>query len=470
MLRRLLPALAALLALTAAAAPAHAASLETGMADDRALHANPSAIAAKWAALGVDTVRIHARWSSIAPSPRATVPPRGFHPADPNAPGYDWAALDAVVGAVRANGMRVILAVTGPGPVWASSAPTRHDGGYRPSPAHFRAFSTAVATRYAAQVDRYLIWNEPNQAQWLRPQRSGGKPVSPHVYRALVEAAVPAIHAADPGSTVIMGTLAPSGSDSHSANAPMRPLTFVRSMACVDSRLRSLRTGACRHFRAPAADGFSLHPHGIRLSPDAHSPSRDDAPMGDLPRFTTLLDRLTARHRLRVTGGPSRFPLYLTEFGYQTDPPDRYLGVSPSTQAKWLVRGVQKAYWNPRVRNLTWYVYRDEPLGHANATGWQSGLLYASGKAKPALRAFALPFAATTRSVFGIVRPGAAHRVAIQARSLHGSYRSIRSLSTGRTGAFSGRVRAPSWARYVRARVIDSTAAAGRTSLGVRVR
>src|SRR5258707_624140 len=123
-MRRLLPVLLFL----ALAAPAGASStMETRLADDRALAADP-AVANAWPAAGVDVVRIHARWSAIAPDAAAMVPPSGFHFSDPGDPRYDWAALDRSVAAVRGAGMRVTLAVTGPGPVWASADPSRRDG------------------------------------------------------------------------------------------------------------------------------------------------------------------------------------------------------------------------------------------------------------------------------------------------------------------------------------------------------
>jgi len=191
--------------------------------------------------------------------------------------------------------------------------------------------------------------------------------------------------------------------------------------------------------------------------------------MGDLGRLESALDRLTRAGRLRVTGGASRFPLYLTEFGYQTNPPDRYLGVAPDVQAAWLARGVQRAWRDPRVANLTWYVWRDEPLGR-DGTGWQSGVLYADGRPKPTLQAFRLPFAATTRSVWGHARAGGGHSVAVEARPPRGAYRVVATLQTDALGFFSAPVRAPSWARYVRARVADQAAGSGAVSLAVRVR
>ena len=465
MIRRSL-ALAATLAasLLAPAAAGADASLETGLADDDIVLKSPSVAAgyaADWAAAGVDDVRVHVGWREVAPQPSSALPPRDFHPSDPDT--YDFAALDRAVRVLRAAGLHVTLGLWGPAPVWASQDPSRKDGRWKPSPAYFRAFATAVARHFAADVDRYELWNEPNHPLWLMPQRSNGALVSPHLYRALVAAGTPAIHDADPGSTVLMGALAPSGSSSHSSGAAIRPLAFLRSMACVDSRYRTLRTGSCKGFAAPAADAFSLHPHGIKLSPDAHARSRDDAPLGDLGHFEAVLDKLTRARRLKVLGA-SRFPLYLTEFAYQTNPPDKFLGVSMTTQATWLARAAQKAMADPRVRSLSWYVWKDGPLGR-NGSGWQSGVLRADGTAKPALTAFKLPFVASAGRVWGMVRPGAAHTVVVQGRQSGGAWRDLATLQTTAVGGFSRSLTVPRNVRDVRAVADD-----GLAGLAVRAR
>jgi hypothetical protein len=459
-------ALAATLAacLLAPAAASANATLETGLADDDIVLKSPSVAdryAADWAAAGVDDVRVHVGWREVAPDPDATLPPRDFHASDPAV--YAFGGLDRAVSVLRAHGLHVTLSLWGPAPVWASQDPSRRDGRWKPSPEYFRAFATAVAEHFAADVDRYEIWNEPNHPLWLMPQRSNGSLVSPKLYRELVLAGAPAIHAADPGAQVLMGALAPSGSDSRSSGAAVRPLAFLRSLACVDSRYRTLRSGTCNGFAAPAADAFSLHPHGIKLSPDAHARSRDDAPIGDLGHFEAVLDKLTKMRRLKVVGA-SRFPLHLTEFAYQTNPPDPFLGVPPSTQAAWLSRSAQKAWADPRVRSLTWYVWKDGALGR-NGSGWQSGVLRADGTAKPALAAFRFPFAASATRLWGIARPGGAHSVAVQGHARTGSWRTLITLQTGPAGAFSRRLTAPRDVLEVRAVADDGT-----TSPAIKVR
>jgi hypothetical protein len=99
--------------------------------------------------------------------------------------------------------------------------------------------------------------------------------------------------------------------------------------------------------------------------------------------------------------------LWLTEYGYQTNPPDRILGVSPARQARYIGEAAFKVWRTPGVTMLIQFLVRDEPtLG-----GWQSGLFTKAGVAKPSRRAFSLPLAQQSRTVlWGQVRPGSGRR------------------------------------------------------------
>jgi Cellulase (glycosyl hydrolase family 5) len=449
---------AALLACALAAPAARAAAPETGIADDRVLLAGgPQADQAvtAWAALGVDTVRIHAFWGRIAPAADAAAPPAGFAAADPSDPRYDWGALDAAVDRVRAAGMRVMLTVTGPGPVWTSTEPSRRNPRWKPDPRRFADFATAVARRYGDRVDRYIVWNEPNLPLWLQPQSTctGGRctPASPRIYRDLVRAAEPAIKAADPGAQVLIGALGPRGAASHSANANLRPLEFLRWMACVNGSYRPIRTGPCAGFHSAAGDGFAYHPHGVLNAPGAPFANPDDVDLASLPRLEAVLDRLQRLGRLRKLGG-GPFGLYLDEYGYQTNPPDRFLGVSAATQDRWLQEAAYRVWRDPRVRNLTQYGWIDEPGAGGNYGGWQSGLRYADGRAKPALAHFATPFFldAARGRLWGQVRPGpGGDHVTIERRLRGGSaWRAIGTATTDGSGVWTRTVRLVRGASY----------------------
>lgn len=442
-------AAAVLAALSFAAAPAAASpTMDVGIADDRLLLSGTDAEAAgavrEWRAAGVDVVRIHARWNTHAVDPDAKRPPAGS-PTDPDGGLYRWQDLDRAIGLVRGAGLRVLLTVTGPGPLWGSSDPSRGNPRFKPDPEKFAWFATAVARRYGAFVDDYIIWNEPNHEQWLQPQNvcgaKGCTPYAPHLYRRLVRAADPAIRAADPGARTMMGALAPSGTSGRSRNARLRPLAFLRALGCVDARYRRVRSGECRGFQPASAYGFAYHPHGILKSPTTRSPNPDDAQLADLPRLLSAIDRVTRAGGLRSRAPNGRFPLYLDEYGYQTSPPDRFLGVSWATQAAWLSQSASIAWANPRVRNLTNYVWEDEPLG-ASGSGWQSGLKTVDGAVKDAYRSFVAPFWATRRTtgtvrVWGQARPGGAHRVQVSRRGSGGTWVRVAALTTDARGAFT---------------------------------
>jgi hypothetical protein len=237
-----------------------------------------------------------------------------------------------------------------------------------------------------------------------------------------------------------MGSLAPKGTSGRSRNARLRPLVFLRAMGCVDARYRPVRTGPCRGFEPASAYGFAYHPHGIKAPPTAQADHPDEAQLGDLPRLIAAIDRVTRAGGLRSRHATGRFPLYLDEHGYETDPPDRGRGVSYARQSTYLQQAAYLAWQNPRVRSLTQYAWRDEPM-RADGAGWQSGLLRSTGRAKPALKTFPTPFWAVRRSsrtvrLWGQVRPGGTHTVTIERRSASGTWRTLARAGTDPRGFF----------------------------------
>jgi len=424
-----------LLAATLVPAAARASStMETGIADDAAVLYEPddtkaASTVAQWAKLGIDDVRIFVQWQSIAPGLGDAKPPAGFKSADPSSTGYNWARVDRAVKLVSAAGMRPMLVVTGPGPLWASQVPARHNIRYKPRPDLFGQFARAVALRYAGAIDRYIIWNEPNLPLWLQPQNScpGGHcvPYAPHLYSRLVRAAYASLKGVDPSATVLFGALAPNGENATKPNAKTRPLAFIRSMGCVKVTLKRDRSGPCSSFKALTADGFAYHPHSTLRPPDEPQPDPDNASIGDLPRLERTLDLTQRADGLKKAGG-GKFGLYLTEWGYQTRPPDKKRGVSLAKQSRYLQQGAYIAYKDPRVKLLTQYEWRDEPIRHSSQgdpyAGWQSGLFFVSGKAKPSLATFANPFfiadkpRSRTVRLWGQVRPGVSHTVTVERR------------------------------------------------------
>jgi hypothetical protein len=354
-----------------------------------------------------------------------------------------------------------MLTITGPGPLWTSSEPRKRNRLWKPKPAAYAEFSRAVATRYRETVDRYLLWNEPNQKGWLQPQwdcdsrRRNCTPVSPHIYRDLVRAAEPVIHAADPGSEIVVGELAPVGNRPISDLTPMAPLPFMRGMACVDIQYRTDRTGNCRRFKAAKADSFGYHPHPQKLAPDKANPDTDEAQFGDLPRLFRALDRLRAKKRLRVGTG-----FHLTEFGYETSPPDPASGISLALQTRYLQQAAYIAWKTKRVRGLSFYQWDDEPTkniggGTRRYFGWQTGLRLNSGRPKPVLSTMPAPFVidrangSRTALLWGQVRPDAQPGVTILMRRSSGApFEEVAHLNTAADGTWSRRMTVTNGAAY----------------------
>jgi hypothetical protein len=139
-----------------------------------------------------------------------------------------------------------------------------------------------------------------------------------------------------------------------------------------------------------------------------------------------------------------RARIWLTEYGYQTNPPDRLLGVSPALQARYVAEGAYVAYVTPRVDLLIHFLYRDEP----NVARFQSGLTTLRNASKPALSAFELPLVEVGRSgsrvsLWGQLRaPGAGTAARIE-RKVDGTWRAVAAVSADAGGFFRTTVTAP---------------------------
>ncbi len=433
--------------------------LVIGIADDGVTQRDPALTASlvpRWKAAGVEVARVLVIWRYAAPNPYRMHAPAGFDASDPDDARYSWGPVDNAIAALRAQGIEPIISVTGPGPVWGSRAPARRSGQYKPDPRKFAAFAAAVAHRYGNAVRQYIVWNEPNLPAWLQPQftcrRRHCTPASPALYRDIYRQASSAIKRADHGARVYAGALSSRGQRARSANAVMKPLTFLRALGCVDRHLRrDRRSPTCRKgFHPISTDGIAYHPHSGLVSPTTPSPDPDDAAIADTARLLRTIDAIQHRHGLRHSGSFRRpLSLYFDEYGYQTNPPDRLLGVSLAHQAAWIQEAAYLAWRQPRVRMLVQYLWRDDPVGPHTAgttssSGWQSGLTDARGRPKPALRAFANPFWASLprgrhrATLWGQARPAPGTTVAVQRRTRHArSYTTIRRLVTDRRGFFS---------------------------------
>src|SRR5207253_2658121 len=79
------------------------------------------------------------------------------------------------------------------------------------------------------------------------------------------------------------------------------------------------------------ATGFAHHPYSFLLAPTARMANPDYVPLSELGRLEGALDVI-----FRAYGVGRRLPLYLTEYGYATNPPNPFVDVSPALQALYL--------------------------------------------------------------------------------------------------------------------------------------
>lgn len=398
--------------------------------------------------LGVRALRVILYWRDVAPSPRAKRPP-DFDATNPAA--YDWSRYDAVVDSARSRGMTVLLTISGPVPRWATLS--RRNQYTRPSAERFAKFAQAVGSHYQDRIGIFSIWNEPNHPDFLRPQFFRGKPASGIWYRKLFLAGYRGLQRSGIARPkVLMGETAPVGTSNVVA-----PIVFLNTALCIDRR--SLRTHrACK--KLPAY-GYAHHAYTRRQGPFYVPAGRNDVTIGSLSRLTSALDRASRLRKLRY-----RMPVYLTEFGIQSTPDPLY-GVPPRKQNEFRAISERIAWENPRVKWFSQYLLRDDD--HltkgpriSRYPGFETGLRYADGRPKVALRSFAVPLAARRRgsrvSLWGQARR-AGRRVRVTILANGRKYRRVRTDSRGYF-----RITVP----YVKRRVYKLRWA-GRTSAPVRV-
>lgn len=400
--------------------------------------------------LGVRALRVVLYWRNVAPSPRSSRRP-SFDATDPRR--YAWGEYDALLAAARQRHWTVLLDVSGPVPRWATSR--RRDFVTHPDPMEFQRFMTAVGRHYGAQVPIFAIWNEPNHPAFLQPQfAANGAPASPRLYRALFQAGYAGLQASGLSSPrVLMGDTAPTGTASGHGLHDVAPLAFLRGALCLDTRYRKARTCSA----LPAA-GYAHHAYTKPAGPTYRPPGSDNVTIGVLSRLTQALDRAARAHALR-----SGLSLYLTEFGIQSKP-NRFLGVPVAQQAEFYAISERIAYDNPRVKAFSQFLLRDDAVGgrpgasvrgDGSSTGFQTGLEYYSGRAKPLFGAFRIPLTVTRGrggfALWGLVRPavGVTHvDVLVQDSGSRRARVLRRGVTTDRLGYWRLRVsdaRARSW-------------------------
>ena len=435
------------------------------------------------AALGVDIVKVRVQWRSLAPNSASETRP-AFDASDPAAyPPQAFAALDDVVTGATQRGLKVFLMLSPPAPEWATRRGERagHVGVFRADPTAFGRFVEAVGRRYSGTrglpaVRMWSIWNEPNHPQFIQPlsERLGGRlmPSSPHQYRRLYVAAQQGLersgHASD---TLLFGEILPIGQGRLSATSTLRPILFLRELFCVDGDYRPYRGAAarvrgCARFPRLRASGLAYHAYTKPNGPRVPLSSPDDATIGQVRRLEAALDRIAVRTR-RLRRG---MPIYNSEFGLQTDPPDcAGFGTTLTRQAAFLNEAEWVSFSRRRVKTYSNYLLVDDairtqfdPGTNRRYQGFQTGLRYGpfavrcespdialpAGTAKqPGYDAFRTPIYVRRQrgavQVFGLARPRKGESQAIEVLR-DGTV--LKTVTT--SGYFTTRIRAGAGGRW----------------------
>ncbi len=443
---RLRTLLLATLLFTGLAAPAAHAAPDQGsiiMDDDQFLYHGDQAAGRALAAarsLGAEAVRVTVLWRVVGEGARlsnreierlktdklrkkARAQRKRFKAADPRTyPTRNWDRYDNLVKAATQLGMRVYFSITGPGPSYAHriAPPSQraNAGTYKPYPSRYRSFVQAVGRRYSGtyrdengirrplpRVSLWSLWNEPNQPGWLSPQWENGVPASPWLYRQLYHAGYQGLQLSGHGAdTILFGETAPLGSPKRGARNGIRPVPFLREVACVapNGQQYAGPAATARHcedfarFGSLKATAYAHHPYTKKGAPTVRPAIGDEITIANIGSLGVVLDSVAAQSGGKI---PAGMPILLTEFGYESNPPDTRNGIPLLRQAEFNQIAEFLAYTDPRITATTQFLLKDAAPLKKYPKGsrlywftYQSGLLDVRGRAKPAAYGYTFPF------------------------------------------------------------------------------
>lgn len=286
-------------------------------------------------ALGTHWVRMFVSWRALQPT-RA---------------GIDTTALSSYEQKLRSlpAGSRLIVDVVG-SPQWETGSADEHAPPANPQ--DYARFIGTLAQRFAGHISAYEIWNEEDAPAWWT-----GAP-DPAAYVQLLKAAYPAVKAADPRATVVLGGL--TGND----------YQFVEGVYAA---------GGKGFF-----DAVGVHTDTAcnKLSPYEFLRGADNRLITD----SFLAYREV--HAVMLANGDDK-PIWMTELSWRTTGATcaegawagkTAAGVSEATQATYLRQAYHCLAQDPYVQVALWFPLQDEgPI--------LSGLVRAGGSHKPSFAA-----------------------------------------------------------------------------------
>lgn len=271
------------------------------------------------ASSGIRWVRANVSWSGGEPSTK------GFLNQ-----GY-LTRIDYAVARARAAGIDVLMPIADGVPYWASADPAKYTDAsgqhwnkyWRPSNASdYADFVSAIVNRYKGLgVHSYEVWNEPNHASFWPSGPNAGE------FKTILAAAYPAIKAADPAATVLMGGLSKNDYD------------YLAQLYAAGGR--------------PYFDAVAVHPYT-----GTADPTWCWNQAGTAKRAKDAFCGIEEVRNTMVANGDSAKRVWLTEFGWSTN--NGAYGVSELTQADFLTKALDKVQSSyPYVAASFWYNFRN---------------------------------------------------------------------------------------------------------------
>ena len=314
--------------------------VQYGVQDDAWLLYGPEAPAKRieiLQRLGVDMVRLTLRWDAVA----QTVP---TDPRNPKDPAYHWDLYDPILQRLHAAHIGVLISLWGT-PPWANEGQKPN---FMPNDTtSLASFAYAASSKYP-WITRWTIWNEPNVRLFLIPN-------SPSLYVSrLLNPAYRALKSANPRNLVAGGVTSP-----RKTPTGVSPIAWIRGMRAARALL----------------DAYAQNPYPVRPgeTPTSGGCWRcTEITMATLPK---LITEVKARFGTRTR-------IWLTEYGYNSRPPSKWLGVSNTLQARYVSEAALRVYLASHVDLLINFLVRDEP----DATKWTSGFLHESWQGEAVLR------------------------------------------------------------------------------------
>jgi hypothetical protein len=286
--------------------------------------------------------------------------------AQPTRGAYNWSGPDRLIGRLAAHGVRAVPAVWG-NPAWVYGAPALPPLQRPKDAAAWRSFLKAVVARYGPggaywkapyhsqhgahaiplPIQSWQIWNEPNLKKYFAPQPS------PPKYAQLLQVSHNAIKSADPGAQIVLAGMPGYG-----------------QINAWDFLSRLYRAGGVK----PDFDAAALHPYGRTVDQSGQEIKKVRAVM--------------------TANGDQATPLWITEIGWGSAPPDHF-GINQGPQGQQKLLGgafklilAKRREWN--IQRLFWFHWRDPQHAMPGTCSFcaSAGLLAHNRAPKPALATF----------------------------------------------------------------------------------